>query len=461
MENESKTLFVESVKAGKHGVYFGYGYVNDVLDGDSGELVPYFDRQGDHIPYDVGFASAVKYMEGDRVAKAMHKGEEIGRVVFGLPINKDIAKSVTGITGDVAKTGFYIGMLPNPEYRHKFDSGELSSFSLGGLISRSALKRDGGGHDRSGGFERVSISKEFSEEDSSKQLYIVDSMELNEFSGVDVPAMEPAVIEVVKGMNDQFAEFIKKNQDSLNNSDSKNNLEIINMAEKQDNVEKEQEKVDVDAIRVDSALNSLSPEQKEFYDSADDSAKADFLGKDYAGRQEMVDSAKSSRNVVYKADDGTEYFEDSNENEIKMAKRVDELERDAAKARERIEYEDCSREVATKYANLKGTVDAKVSLMRKIRELPEDSRKSVEEMLESADNALKMISTPRGYAVSESTAMKSADEMTKGEANAYIMAEATKRAKENDTRVNDEIRKIGTERPDIYAKAKSINGGTR
>lgn len=457
MEDEIiKSFDVEVTKRDEHGILFGFGFVSETYDESADKYIPYIDRQGDYIPSDVGFDAAKRYMAGDRVAKAMHQGEEIGQVVFGMPIDSDTAKAMTGMTGEPVKTGFYIGMLLHENKRDLYDS--LDSFSLGGRITGKQYKN---------GVElpvSEKIQKNIKGFESNELRRVASYMELDEFSRVDVPAMEPAVVDIFKSMDGQFNKIVSNLHKSLNRDEANENdstMETNSMSEKKS---KDKAEVEIDASAVQKALdearvefkstmiNSLSPEHKEFYDSASEDVKADFLDKDYKGRQELIDSAKSSRNVVYKSANGTEYFEDSDPATIELAKKVDMLESESVKTRERIEYEDLSKEANGAYKNLKGSVDAKVNLLKSIKSLSDDSRKEIEDMLRSANDSLKMISSPIGYSVSESES-KSASQMTRGEANAVLMAEATKRARENDTKVNDELKKLASERPDVYKVA--------
>ena len=107
----------------ERGMALGFAIVS-TIDGK-----PYFDLQGDHIPEDVMFDAAMEFAQGDRVAKVMHQGEEIGTVLFSFPLTTDIAKDL-GI--ETRMTGLLIGMKANEETLKKMDSGELTGFSIAG-----------------------------------------------------------------------------------------------------------------------------------------------------------------------------------------------------------------------------------------------------------------------------------------------------------------------------------------
>lgn len=92
--------------------------------------VDYFDVQDDHIPEDAMLKAACDFMLNSRVAKDMHRGEEVGPVVFAWPMTADIAKSM-GIA--TKTTGLMIAMKPPADIVAKYKSGEYTGFSIGGL----------------------------------------------------------------------------------------------------------------------------------------------------------------------------------------------------------------------------------------------------------------------------------------------------------------------------------------
>lgn len=106
------------------GLVMGYAIVCKV-DGED-----YFDLHNDHIPEDAMVEAAADFMLNSRVAKEMHVGNGQGSVVFAWPMTTDIAKAF-GL--DVKKTGLLIAMKPDPAMLKKFQSGELTGFSIGGM----------------------------------------------------------------------------------------------------------------------------------------------------------------------------------------------------------------------------------------------------------------------------------------------------------------------------------------
>lgn len=106
------------------GLVFGYA----IICKQDGE--PYFDLHGDHIPEDAMVKAASDFMLNSRVAKEMHVGGDKGAIVFAFPMTEDIAKSF-GIE-DIKQTGLLIAMKPDAAMLKRFESGELTGFSIGG-----------------------------------------------------------------------------------------------------------------------------------------------------------------------------------------------------------------------------------------------------------------------------------------------------------------------------------------
>jgi cation transport regulator len=124
-EQNTNAIQVEVAKVDDSlGMVFGWAIVSEI----NGE--PYYDTQSHYIPSDVAMKSFAKYMQGERVAKAMHKGERIGSAVFGWPMTPDIMKAM-GLQSD--KTGVMIAMKPDGAAILKnYQSGEWTGFSIGG-----------------------------------------------------------------------------------------------------------------------------------------------------------------------------------------------------------------------------------------------------------------------------------------------------------------------------------------
>jgi hypothetical protein len=106
------------------GLVFGFAIVSKLDD------EPYFDSQGDYIPEESMLRASTEFMKNARVAKEMHRGEQVGDIVFAFPLTTEIAKSL-GIT--TRQTGLLIAMQPtDPDVLKKFKEGTYTGFSIGG-----------------------------------------------------------------------------------------------------------------------------------------------------------------------------------------------------------------------------------------------------------------------------------------------------------------------------------------
>jgi len=123
-ERTSEVLKVDQ----RHGLVFGFAMISKV-DGED-----YFDSQGDHIPEDAMMKASLDFMKSSRVAKEMHRGDQIGEILYAFPLTEDIAKSLGIMT---RRTGLLIGMKPSKEVLAKFENGSYTGFSIGGTYVES------------------------------------------------------------------------------------------------------------------------------------------------------------------------------------------------------------------------------------------------------------------------------------------------------------------------------------
>lgn len=120
----AKNLTCSVVKTDELGVVFGWGLVC------TEKGVPYYDTQGDHIPEDAMLKAVTEFMLGDRLAKVMHRGPGVGKVVQSFALTTELA-GLYGLPAE--KTGWMVGVkFDDPEIVDAFRSGKLTGFSLGG-----------------------------------------------------------------------------------------------------------------------------------------------------------------------------------------------------------------------------------------------------------------------------------------------------------------------------------------
>ena len=102
----------------------------------NGEAVT--DTQGDLITMAELRKAAHRFVTDARVAKAMHRGDQVGEVVESVIIDDEFAKA-TGMATD--KRGWWIGMAVNDDnIRKRVKAGELKAFSIGGRGKRKKLE---------------------------------------------------------------------------------------------------------------------------------------------------------------------------------------------------------------------------------------------------------------------------------------------------------------------------------
>lgn len=133
---DSFEVYAEVLKSDNSlGLVLGWGIIST----EDGQ--PYWDLQGDHIPEDAMLKAACAFMQGERGSTDMHVVEGQGSIVFAWPMTAEIAKAF-GI--ETSKTGLMVAMRPEPELLAKFQSGEYTGFSIGGLRVKDVVVEDEG-----------------------------------------------------------------------------------------------------------------------------------------------------------------------------------------------------------------------------------------------------------------------------------------------------------------------------
>ncbi len=102
---------------------------------------PVEDTQGDIISIEEGRKAFQKFMRGERIIKARHKGEKVGEVVEMLFIDDDVAKAL-GMS-DTKRGAFGTAEITDPQSQKEVREGILKSFSIGGRGKRTAIQKNG------------------------------------------------------------------------------------------------------------------------------------------------------------------------------------------------------------------------------------------------------------------------------------------------------------------------------
>ena len=124
MTDFTKAHDVKFVKA-QGNVLIGWAVVSK-KDGEN--LV---DRQNDHIPEDALYKAVLQFSKSGGKVLQQHGGEPVGKVLFSMPLTQDVQKAL-GIQSSL--TGWAVGVEASPEVIAKFDSGDLTGFSIGGRL---------------------------------------------------------------------------------------------------------------------------------------------------------------------------------------------------------------------------------------------------------------------------------------------------------------------------------------
>ena len=133
-------------------------------------------------------------------------------------------------------------------------------------------------------------------------------------------------------------------------------------------------------------LDALDP-------ALDDDARKAFLAAKPAERAAIVakiaKAKEDSKDVVYKADDGTEYVRADDPRLAAQAKKNDELAKQLGAAQETAETADLRKRAETELANMPGTVETRVAMLKAVDAIgDEDTRKAALESLRAQNEAM-------------------------------------------------------------------------
>ena len=133
MENITKDFNVVSpiLKADLEArVIWGWAYVSM----EKGERS--MDHSGEWVSPETLVKATTNFMLKSRTAKVNHDGQKEGDIVGSLPVTKDLAEAL-GIQSE--REGWIIGVVASEETLNKVQSGELTSFSIGGRALKRSL----------------------------------------------------------------------------------------------------------------------------------------------------------------------------------------------------------------------------------------------------------------------------------------------------------------------------------
>jgi len=124
----------------KLGLVFGFGAVS------MEKGARYFDAHDEHVSEAELLKGALNFVEHWQIAGEEHRDgasgevEKRGTVPFVFPLLTDVAKAL-GIESETH--GILVALKPDAEMMAKFESGELTGFSMGGVARRREVDDDG------------------------------------------------------------------------------------------------------------------------------------------------------------------------------------------------------------------------------------------------------------------------------------------------------------------------------
>lgn len=159
-----------------------------------------------------------------------------------------------------------------------------------------------------------------------------------------------------------------------------------------------------------TAYGLLSDTEKKYHDGLNSQDQESFLGKSSADRRAELEAAEKADPIEYTAIDGTEYRKSAGATVISMAKRLDEQDRELAAQKALSLNATFAKRADSELPNLKGDQTVKVALLRAISQIDdEETRKSIDEMLASANTTMEKVVTTIG--TTTSPAHKSSDDV--------------------------------------------------
>ena len=186
----------------------------------------------------------------------------------------------------------------------------------------------------------------------------------------------------------------------------------------------------------------FTPIAKAFYDTLSVADKESFVGKTDADRVATMEMAKSADPVVYTATDGTEFHKSAGDATVKLAKRVDDQDREIAKQSALNKHSVFVKRAADEMGNMTGDDVTKIALLGAIETIEnEETRKAVGEMIKASNSgaavALDTLGTSTPAEVKK--AGDQLDVMAKSYADEHKVDEATAYSKVLETEAGQKL----------------------
>lgn len=231
---------------------------------------------------------------------------------------------------------------------------------------------------------------------------IMDEFDIEELSGVDVPAQGPAVFEIIKADPDPHAEGregLAASPDEGPPPTPSSGAPLSPHPEKEfamsDDLSKALERIEaLEAQNADlrkvAVLAKMSDAEKAYTADMDDDDRAAFMAKTPEQRKALMDKAtemaKAADPLVYTADDGTEYHKSAGDTAIRLAKQADESARRVADLEKAAADTELTKRAEAQLAHLPKSLDVRKAVLRAVESIEDTSvRTEGLELLKAAD----------------------------------------------------------------------------
>lgn len=142
----------------------------------------------------------------------------------------------------------------------------------------------------------------------------------------------------------------------------------------------------VEAIlnRLDKA-ETLTPEEKKFADSLDETKRKEFLAAEAKEREGMMAKRDDTAgDVVYKAENGDVFTKSDDPRLVEFAKRADRDRQIAKAEREHREKVEFTKRADDEFGNVAGTTEDKVALLKAMSTMDDGAKSALEAVLKQA-----------------------------------------------------------------------------
>lgn len=210
-------------------------------------------------------------------------------------------------------------------------------------------------------------------EKNSKRKFSLKNLRIEEISGVDRGANPGAHVLFFKRNPkeeplDMDLKEITKRLEVLEKSDTDKTAEITKL------------KADKDALE---ALAKMSDAEKEFHKALPADKQASFLKADTAVRKAQMDEAKKAADDKKSADDKAT---DVQKALAPLEKQIADQNAEIKKLRDEKELSEFEKSFDKELPNFGGTADEKTELLKSLKAMPEEARKTLMGQLKKADD---------------------------------------------------------------------------